>query len=168
MRIKKIKCIDLTLSVLAILVGRHMVDGVAWWAVRGGAVGLRAGQGGESRHRGNTGETLQALDMIHALTAAGSHAGRGLKAACQRGDGIVTLGLMWHTTRVQQAHHLKRRKKRKEKKKREGKVSFSFGMYFVLWVLRMNLMLRELIQLTCVQRAEDSDLLFVCLSRCHQ
>lgn len=44
--------------------------------------------------------------MIHALTAAGSHTGRGLDAARQRGDGVVALGLMWHATGVQQTHHL--------------------------------------------------------------
>lgn len=107
---KKVKCIDLTLSVLAVLVGRHVVDGVARWAVGGGAVGLGARQGGQSWHGGNAGETLQALDVIHALAAAGGHASRGLKAARQRGDGVVTLGLMWHTARVQQTHHLLGRK----------------------------------------------------------
>jgi len=50
--------------------------------------------------------------VVHALAAAGSHAGRGLEATRQRGDGIVTLGLMWHTTWVQQAHHLVGRRKR--------------------------------------------------------
>lgn len=100
------KYIDLTLSVLAVLVGCHVVDSVTRGAVGGGAVGLGAGQGGQSRHGGNAGETLQALDVIHALAAAGRHACRGLEAACQRGDGIVALGLMWHAAWVQQAHHL--------------------------------------------------------------
>lgn len=107
---KKVKSIDLTLSVLAVLVGRHVVHGVAWRTVGGGAVGLGAGQRGQSRHGGNTGETLQTLDVIHALAAAGRHAGRGLEAARQRGDGVVALGLMGHTTRVQQTHHLIGRK----------------------------------------------------------
>lgn len=107
---KKVKSIDLTLSVLAVLVGRHVVDGIARWAVGGGAVGLRARQGGQSRHGGDAGETLQAFDVIHALAAAGRHASGGLEAARQRGDGVVALGLMWYAARVQQTHHLIERK----------------------------------------------------------
>lgn len=90
----KKKTIDLTLCVLAVLVGRHVVDGVALWAVRGGAVRLRAGQRGQSRHGGYAGETLQTLDVVHALAAAGRHAGGGFQATRQRGDGVVALGLM--------------------------------------------------------------------------
>lgn len=103
------KSIDLTLSVLAVLVGRHVVDGVAWRAVGWRAVGLGAGQRGEGRHGRDAGETLQALDMVHALAAAGRHASRGLQAARQRRDGIVALWLVGDTARVQQAHHLKGR-----------------------------------------------------------
>lgn len=44
---KKAKSIDLTLSVLAVLVGRHVVDGVARGAVGRRAVGLGARQGGK-------------------------------------------------------------------------------------------------------------------------
>lgn len=83
-----------------------MVHGVARGAVGGGAVGLGAGQGGQGRHGGDAGETLQALDVIHALAAAGGHAGGGLQAARQRRDGVVALGLMRHAARVQQTHHL--------------------------------------------------------------
>lgn len=51
--------------------------------------------------------------MIHALAAAGGHAGGGLEAARQRGDGVVALGLMWHAARVQQTHHLKKEREMK-------------------------------------------------------
>lgn len=111
---KKVKSIDLTLSVLAILVGRHVVHGVARRTVGGGAVRLGAGQGGQSRHGGDTGETLQTLDVIHALAAAGRHASRGLEGTRQRGDGVVALGLMGHTARIQQTHHLVGRKEKKK------------------------------------------------------
>lgn len=103
---KKVKFIDLTLSVLAVLVRRHVVDSVPRRAVGGGAVGLGAGQGGQSGHGGDTGETLQALDVVHALAAAGGHASRGLKAACEGGDGVVALGLMWHAAWVKKTHDL--------------------------------------------------------------
>lgn len=72
------KSIDLTLSVLAVLVGRHVVDGVARRAVGRRAVGLGAGQRGQGRHGRDAGETLQALDVVQALAAAGRHASRGL------------------------------------------------------------------------------------------
>lgn len=100
------KSIDLTLSVLAVLVGRHVVNSVAWRAVGWRAVGLRAGQRGEGRHGRDAGETLQALDVVHALAAAGRHTSRGLQAARQRRDSIVTLWLVGDATRVQQTHHL--------------------------------------------------------------
>lgn len=114
---KKIKgeSIDLTLSILAVLVGRHVVS---WRAVGGGAVGLGAGQGGQGRHGGDAGQTLHALDVVHALAAAGGHAGGGLEATRQRGDGVVTLGLMWHTARVQQTHDLIRREEGRKKERR--------------------------------------------------
>lgn len=100
------KFIDLTLSVLAVLVGRHVVHGVARRTVGGRAVGLGAGQRRQGRHGGDAGETLQTLDVIHALAAARRHAGGGLEATRQGRDGVVALRLMGHTTRVQQAHHL--------------------------------------------------------------
>lgn len=107
--LKNMKCIDLTLSVLAVLVGRHVVDGVARRAVGRRAVGLGAGQRGEGRHGRDAGETLQALDVVHALAAAGRHASRGLQAARQRRDGVVALRLVGDAARVQQTHHLKDR-----------------------------------------------------------
>lgn len=107
------KSIDLTLSVLAVLVGRHVVDGVARRAVGGRAVGLGAGQRGEGRHGRDAGETLQALDVVHALAAAGRHASRGLQAARQRGDGVVALRLVGDAAGVQQTHHLKGRQVRR-------------------------------------------------------
>lgn len=46
--LKKVKYIDLTLSILAVLVGRHVVHSVALRTVGGGTVGLGAGQRGQS------------------------------------------------------------------------------------------------------------------------
>lgn len=103
------KSIDLTLSVLAVLVGRHVVDGVARRAVGRRAVRLGAGQRGQGRHGRNAGETLQAFDVVHALAAAGRHASRGLQAARQRGDGVVALRLVGDPARVQETHHLEGR-----------------------------------------------------------
>jgi len=90
------------LSVLAVLVRRHVVHGVARRAVGGGAVGLRAGQRGQGGHGGHAAQPLQPLQVVQALAAAGG----GLQAARQRGEGVVALGLVGHAARVQQAHHL--------------------------------------------------------------
>lgn len=135
---KKVKSIDLTLSVLAVLVGRHVVDSVARGAVGRGAVGLRAGQGGQGRHGGDAGETLQALDVIHALAAAGGHARRGLQAARERGDGVVALGLMWHAAWIQQTHHLIARTEQGNKAEK-GENHISLGRYFVFCATGSNL-----------------------------
>lgn len=102
------RSIDLTLSILAVLVGRHVVHGVARGIVGRGAVGLGAGQRGEGRHGGHAGETLQALDVVHPLAAAG-----GLQAAGQGGDGVVALGLVGDAARVEQTHHLTGGRRRK-------------------------------------------------------
>lgn len=94
------KSIDLTLSVLAVLVGCHVVHGVARRTVGRRAVGLGAGQRGKSRHGRDAGQTLQTLDVVHALAAAGRHASGGLEGAGQRRDGVVALGLVGHAARV--------------------------------------------------------------------
>lgn len=78
-----------------------VVHGIGRGGVGGWAVRLGAGQGG---HTSQAWQSLQALGTM----AAGSHATVRLQAAGKRGESKVTLGLMWHSTWVQQAHYLRR------------------------------------------------------------
>lgn len=84
-----------------------MVHSVGWGTVGGRAVGLGVGQGG---HAGQAWQTLQApLGTV----AAGRHATPGLHPTGQGREGKVTLvaGLVGHSSRVQQPHHLERQRR---------------------------------------------------------
>lgn len=89
----------LALTVLAILVGRMVVHGICWGGVGRWAVRLRVRQGG---HAGETRQDLQTLGSV----TAGGHSSTRLQPAGQWGKGKVSLGLMWHSAGVQQAHYL--------------------------------------------------------------
>lgn len=92
----------LALTVLAILVGRMVVHGICRGGVGRWAVRLGVGQG---RHAGETRQDLQTLGSM----TVGGHCAAGLQATGQWGKGKVSLGLMWDSTGVQQAHYLRKR-----------------------------------------------------------
>jgi len=71
------------------------LGGVGRWAVR-----LGAGQGG------HTGQARKSLQTLGTMTT-GRHASVGLQASGQWGEGKVALGLMRHSSWVQQAYHLR-------------------------------------------------------------
>lgn len=52
--------------------------------------------------------------------AAGGHARIGLQAARQGREGKVTLGLVGHSSRVEQTHHLQAERERKGGEREEG------------------------------------------------
>lgn len=91
----------LALTVLAILVGRMVVHGICRGGVGGWAVRLGARQGG---HAGEARQDLQTLGSV----TAGGHPATRLQPAGQWGKGKVSLGLMWDSTGIQQAHYLRR------------------------------------------------------------
>ena len=92
----------LALTVLAILVGRMVVHGICRGGVGRWAVRLGVGQG---RHAGETRQDLQTLGSM----TVGGHSAAGLQATSEWGKSKVSLGLVWDSTGVQQAHYLRRR-----------------------------------------------------------
>lgn len=116
----------LALTVLAILVGRMVVHGICWGGVGGGAVRLGARQGG---HAGEARQDLQTLGSV----TAGGHSATRLQPAGQWGKGKVSLGLMWDSAGVQQAHYLRggeERVIRTEHQQKKTPASFSPRSYF--------------------------------------